>query len=232
MSITHEYSIECDCGAIVDVTCCQSLNAERHPHLRDALLERTLHVFECGGCGRNLVVDKLLTYIDLERRQFCGVAPDNDRERERELAEDLVAAWNLALGEGAPVSVATLFQTDRFHVRLCFGLEELREKLVAADAGLDDLALEVYKAELLASNAEWAETGVRTLRLDHVEPDGRLAFHFERGTDSVLEIGVLVDRGRCDEIAARPWREILSQFPGIASGPHVSLLRLSSYAAS
>ena len=229
MSITETFMVDCDCGARVEMLCCLSINAERHPHLRDALLERTLHQFQCGACGAALAVEKKLAYIDLPRRQFYSVAPERDRADERALAEDAVAAWHLAFGDQAPVSVGAMFDTGRFHVRLCFGLEELREKVVAGEAGLDDLALEVLKAQLMAGNTEWAELGVRTLRLDHVEPDGRLAFLLERATEppTVLDVGLLVERARHDQLAAAPWRELLTSYPGIASGPHVSILRLA-----
>jgi hypothetical protein len=58
MSITETFSLDCDCGARVEVLCCLSINAERHPHLREALLDRTLHQFQCGACGAALAVEK------------------------------------------------------------------------------------------------------------------------------------------------------------------------------
>lgn len=229
MSITASHKIYCDCGAQISVFVCNSLNPERHPHFRDALMERTLHVFECGACGKRVAVENRMTYVDLGRKQFCAVAPEAERHLERQLGEELAAAWRIALGDDAPASVRALFDADSFHVRLCFGLEELREKLVAREAGLRDLPLEAFKGELMAANPEWSDAGVRTLRLDHVEEDGRLAFFFERATQppTVLDGGLLCDRARYDELAAMPWRSLLDERPWLASGPHVSLLRLS-----
>lgn len=229
MSILQTFVLDCDCGARVETECCLSINAERHPQLRAALLDRTLHQFQCGACGGSLAVEKKLAYVDLPRCEFYSVAPERDRGDERALAEDAVAAWQLAFGSQAPVSVGALFDLERFAVRLCFGLEELREKVVAREAGLDDLSLEIVKAELMAGNAEWAGLGVRTLRLDHVEPDGRLAFLLERASEppSVLDVGVVAARARHDELAKAPWRELVDGHPGIAWGPHVSLLRLA-----
>jgi hypothetical protein len=229
MSITETSIITCDCGAHIEALCCVSVNAERHPHLREALVDRTLHQFACGACGATLSVEKRLAYMDLPRRELYSVAPERDRGLERALADDLAGAWGLAFGSQAPVSVAALFQTERFQVRLCFGLEELREKVIAHEAGLDDLALEALKAELLATHGEWAPLAVRTLRLDHVEADGRLALRLERATEppTVLDVGVLADRARYEALAAMPWRDLLAAYPGIAAGPHVSLLRMA-----
>jgi hypothetical protein len=234
LSITETFLADCECGARVEMLCCLSINADRHPHLREALLDRTLHQFQCGACGTALAVEKKLAYIDPSRRQFYSSAPERERADERALAEDVVAAWNLAFGEQAPVSVGALFDTGRFQVRLCFGLEELREKVIAGEGGLDDLALEVLKAQLMAANTEWADLAVRTLRLDHVEPDGRLAFLLERATEppTVLDVGLLVERARHDQLAAAPWRELCASYPGIASGPYVSLLRLAPPASA
>ncbi|HWO20617.1 MAG TPA: CpXC domain-containing protein [Kofleriaceae bacterium] len=229
MSVTETFLIDCDCGARVEALCCLTINADRHPHLREALLDRTLHQFQCGACGKTLSVEKKLAYIDLARRQFYSTAPERERAAERALAEDVIAAWNLAFGTQAPVSVGALFDTEKFQVRLCFGLEELREKVVAQEARLEDLALEVLKAELMGAHPDWGERGIRTLRLDHVEPDGRLAFLLERATEppAVADVGLLVERARHDRLAERPWRELVDGFPGIASGPYVSVLRLA-----
>ena len=229
MSITETFLIDCECGARVEALACLSLNPERHPHLRDALLDRSLHQYVCAACGVTLSIDKKLAYVDLPRHQFYSVATERDRGAERALIEDAIAAWQLALGEHAPVAAQAMFETHKFQLRLCFGLEELREKVVAREEGLDDLAIEILKTELMAANVEWADLGVRTLRLDHVEPDGRLAFRLEQGTDppTVLDVGVLADRARYAELAAAPWPALLEQFPGIARGPHVSLLRLA-----
>jgi hypothetical protein len=229
MSVTETFLADCDCGARVEMLCCLSINPERHPHLREQLLDRTLHQFQCAACGQTLSVEKKLSYIDLSRRQFYSVAPERDRADERALAQDVVSAWNLAFGDQAPVSVGAMFDTSRFQVRLCFGLEELREKVIAAEAGLDDLAIEALKAELMAVHPDWANLAVRTLRLDHVEPDGRLAFVLERATEppTILEVGLLVPRARHDRLSTMPWRELLAGFPGIAWGPHVSVLRLA-----
>src|SRR5690349_8606579 len=97
--------LDCECGARVETQVCVSINAERHPHLRDALLDRTLHQFQCGGCGATLAVEKRLAYIDLARREFYSIAPERDRGDEDALARDAVAAWHLAFGNQAPVSV-------------------------------------------------------------------------------------------------------------------------------
>src|SRR5689334_18495299 len=97
--------IVCECGATVTVHTADSINGERHPHMRQAVLDRTLHTFDCGACEKKIVVEKQFLYVDLERKQFYGVFPDADRGDEKRCANELVTAWNHALGDQAPLSV-------------------------------------------------------------------------------------------------------------------------------
>jgi len=232
MSQTATREIECNCGVKLSVFCADSINAERHPHMRQAVLDRQLHVFRCTSCNVGIVVENRFWYIDLERGQFYGVFPTAERAHERACAQAVHDAFELALGSKAGATARALFPTDKMHVRVCFGNEELREKMIIQEAGLLDLAVEVLKAKLLVEThrfgADVAKLGVHTLRLDHVEDNGDLAFHFEQsGTPTrVLEVGVVISRAQYDEIAAVPWQELLAKYP-FASGPHVSLLRVT-----
>ena len=233
MSQTATREIECRCGARVKVLVADSINAERHPHMRQAVLDRQLHVFTCTACDSGIVVENRFWYIDLGRGEFYGVWPTRDRADERVCAETVVNAYELALGEHAGATARAMFVTPDMHVRLCFGNEELREKIVVHEAGLRDLALEALKARILTETRELGEVdlarlGVQTMRLDHVEDTGDLAFYFEQATapTRVLDIGMVVPRKHYEALAAIPWQDLLATYQGIASGPHVSLLRL------
>jgi CpXC protein len=227
MSQTATHEVRCRCGATVSVFCADSINAERHPHMRDAILSRTLHVFQCAACHTSIAVDKSLLYVDLVRGQLYGVHPASERAHERLHGDELIEVWSKAVGDQAGEAARALFEGGKFHVRLCYGLEELREKLVAHDAGLRDLVIEALKAEAMAATEELRALAVVTLRLDGVRDDGQLVFVAERATDppTVLDIGLVIDRARYDALAALPWQDLLARFPGIAAGPHVSLLR-------
>lgn len=229
MSQTATHQVRCTCGATVSVLCADSINAERHPHMREAILARTLHVFRCEACAAPLAVDKSFVYVDLERRQLISVHPPAERARAREHGEELVAVFQRALGEQAGAAARATFSGATFHVRVCYGNEELREKLVAHDAGLRDLPLEALKAELLAGTEALRDAGVIALYLDRAD-DRELVFLAERAAaeppaPALLDRAVTAERARYDALAAVPWEELLARFPGIASGPHVSMLR-------
>ncbi len=227
MSITSTAFIDCRCGARLEVLVADSLNAARHPHLKEALLQRRLHVFTCAACARPLTVEKELLYVDLERRQFVGLFPARERVRERQHGEALVRAFEQTMLEAAPAGVRAL--ATNFLVRVAFGYEELREKIVADDAGLSDLLLEALKARLLLDEASFFAAGVMTLRLDRVLASGDLLFSpewhdgfrpdDERGQPFVVERAVY--EGLRSQEAA-----LVADGRGLTSGPHCSVLRL------
>jgi hypothetical protein len=226
MSITRSERVGCACGTPLAITVADSLNAGRHPHLRQAILDRQLHVFRCDACGRGLVIEKDLLYVDFERQQFFCTYPRHERAREAELSAEVKRAFALWMQERAPKLIADA--SAGFLVRVCFGYEELREKIVIDDAGLSDLVIEAVKLDLLPADPWFRENGVVTLRLDAVLPDGSLRFLPEWSEAPPAEVEpkvASVSRAIYDEVDAK-FDSILAHHPGLAAGAHVSLLRL------
>jgi len=228
MSITRDAKVRCSCGIPVDVTVADSLNAGRHPHLRQAVLDRTLHAFSCPVCGRTLVIEKHMLYFDFERAQFFCVYPRHELALEAECSRETKQAYERWLRTDAPPFI--IDYGKRFLVRTCFGYEELREKLVIDDAQLSDIVIEALKIDILTADPWFRETDVVTLRLDRVLESGELGFVPEWPTTPAPELRnkvVTVARAVYDEIDAR-FDDILATYPGLAKGAHVSLLRLAS----
>ena len=217
------------CEAPIEAQVIDSLNAERHPHLRALVLEGRLHLYVCGACGACVVVDKELTYVDFGRRQLLGVFPLSELWRARACAEQIAAAYERWVCTHAPAFIRAL--APAFLVRVCFGYDELREKLVADDAGLSDLALEVLKSQVLAAEPGFAITEVLTLRLERITPESLVFYPQWAWPVDTEPPRVHVQRRLYDEVAAAPEAELLARYPGLASGPHVSLLRLGEWPA-
>lgn len=219
MSITAERRLACACGSDVTVTLVESLNGSRHPALRAAVLGRSLHTARCARCGETAVVMARFSYVDLERRQLIGVYLPVDRGQERTCGDEVLAAYRRGFLDG-PVAIRAIARD--MLVRVVFGYEELREKLVADDAGLSDLAVEAVKYDLLGDGRLRAVSAA-TLRLDAVRGED-LDFHAEDADGRPLPVRLSVPRAFAD--AMPPRDELLATYPGIAAGPHVSLLRL------
>jgi hypothetical protein len=221
VSLTQERVVECQrCHSAVTVHVLDSLNADRHPALRDRLLDGTLHRFECAGCGDHIVIDHHILYIDQARRQIFFVFP---RPRIHELASCLAearAAYDQSFGDAAPPEVRRL--GDRHMVRVCFGLDQLRDKVIADAAGLSDLVLEELKCELLATRADLRAIPVIALWL--VRATGDTLELITEGPDGVRTPFVTVPRAAYDEIALHGHAAIVAARPALVHGPHISML--------
>lgn len=137
MAVFHPHTVACACGAQLTVHLADSVNARRLPELRQMILDGRLHRADCGSCGRRFTVERSFYYVDLEENLLFRVCPRNERHLWKEMSRDLDAASALV--------PAGLADTDGRRLRVLFGMDELREKLVAQDAGLDDRLVELMK---------------------------------------------------------------------------------------
>jgi hypothetical protein len=222
MSITRTEQVACGCGAPVEIDLCDSLNAERHPHLRERVMHRRLHTAICVACARVTIVEHQFLYVDLARRQVLGVFARADRDDADDRAREVEAMFERWFRGDAPRWMREL--AERCLVRACFGLEELREKLVADEAGLDDLALEALKCVVLAGDPGFRDVGAATLRLDRVERD---LLELVAVDADDLPCGAEVQVARAELARLPRGAALLAAYPGIAAGPHVSMLRLA-----
>jgi hypothetical protein len=226
MSITHTEAFVCTCGATVEASIADSLNAARHPNLKELLFARELHRFRCAACGSLFVVDKALFYFDMPRRQFVCVFPPGERADEAEHIRVTLATFDKVLGAEAPAHERAL--SGEFLLRLCYGYEELREKIAIDDAGLADLTIESLKLNILRQEPWFAEHQVLTVRFDHIREDGSLLFHpewIDGPPDEESLRDLAVERSAYDALDAE-YDQLLARCPGLANGPHCSLLRL------
>jgi hypothetical protein len=223
VSITRTDAFTCPCGEPVVVDVVDSLNAHRHPLLRQSVLDRRLHTTTCKACSRVTTVEQRFLYIDLERRQVLGVFPRTARSDADHHARHLQDTYERWFCTDAPGWIRDRAKTCL--VRACFGLEELREKLVADDAHIDDYRLELLKCIVMAQDPRFEAEHVATLRLDRVSDDDMLELVAIDANDQPLDLVVEVPRS---ELAHVPVDEMQRGFPRLAVGPHVSMLRLAS----
>jgi hypothetical protein len=226
MSITHSDRIVCSCGTPVEVVVIDSLNAGRHPHLKQSILDRTLHAFICGVCGHRFVIEKDLLFFDFDRKQLFCMYPRHERAREAACSAEVKRAYQRWMAEQAPQFVIAAGRD--FLIRACFGYEELREKIVIDDAGIADLVIEALKIDILNADPWFRDANVMTLRLDSVLPTGALRLVPEWLTPpgpAVERRVATVSRAIYDAIDAR-FDDILVVHPELAGGAHVSMLRL------
>lgn len=161
MSLMHPYHVTDRQGVRHATTLADCLNIQRTPSARQRILDRTFH--RLAGSGGEVQVEKAFFYLDLARGQAILVQPP--RERFRHVDASAALARMLAVLPPAMREQAQL-------VRLVYGLEELREKLVAADAGLDDRAVELMKAAVVHDHPVLLTRARLRLVLNSVDAQG------------------------------------------------------------
>lgn len=112
-----------------------------------------------------------------------------------------------------------------FTIRAAFGLDQLREKLVAHQAGLDDRVLEAYKLDLLRGLGPYEIAPSARPRLRTASAEDAMS-HVPRPAldDSGRYAIVRVSRAEMDRVAAdRAWAGTIR---ALSAGPHVDLGRL------
>lgn len=150
MSVLRDLVVACpSCDVEVSFEVVESINADRRPDLREAILARTFQHSPCEGCGTPLRVDPDLTYLHVAGRLWMLVRPAADLAHWEQMEEIAREVHGHAYGAGAPPVAQAIGQN--LDARITFGWPAFREKLLAAELGIDDVALELAKMLVLRS---------------------------------------------------------------------------------
>lgn len=224
MSVFQQEIVTCPhCGDHRARDVAHSINAERSPQFRDAVLDGTFQRIACEACGAWFEIGHPFLYIDFPRGHWFNVHSGAHQADWRELERETASAFDLSHGAGAPALARELVVDAR--VRLVFGLDALREKIVCFDAGLDDVRIEMLKFDQLGIAVGGA------LLDEHVHARvvevGGDALTLLVGAPKADEATVVeVTRSIYDEIerGGDHWAELAAIF---SAGPYVDLGRLT-----
>jgi hypothetical protein len=143
MSTWNDVDVRCPhCGHSFVAQVASGLHISRLPAVRERIIEGRLHRFDCARCRGRVEVRVPLIYADFQRGHWIEVWPVDEIRRWRELAIACEASFHRVIERGAPILRE---QVKLFRVRIVFGYDELREKLLLWDAELDDVAIECVK---------------------------------------------------------------------------------------
>src|SRR5262245_13982657 len=137
MGVYHRYEVICAvCEGRFTANLVNAVNVTRFPALKTRLLQRTLNRARCRHCGNVSIIEKPFFYSDFKRKQFIAVYPRKERHFYKRASDQTQAVFG---------AFAALKYSDPKKSRIVFGLEVLREKVVAADNDIDDHVLELLK---------------------------------------------------------------------------------------
>jgi hypothetical protein len=223
MSLFHAQTIACPaCGTAKTADVFYSVNADRRPDLREAVIDRSFQAQLCDSCGAAFRIDPEFNYLDLARGQWIAVHPVGSLGQWEEIQAADHATFDKSYGPGASAGAREI--GAGLQVRITFGWAAFREKLVAAEAGLDDVELELLKVAILRTQAKAPLSQAVELRLVDVV-DGQLVLCWlDTAADTVVET-MLVPAAAYDAIAAdaEGWAALRRE---MAEGPFVDMQRL------
>jgi hypothetical protein len=148
MSIFHPAEAVCPkCGSTLEFSVVASVNADRRPDLRAAILDRSFQAVICETCANPTTVVPHLTYMDVQRGDWILVEQVSEVPNWQTHETEALALFDDAFGAGAPAAARAL--AVGVHPRLVFGWPALREKLLCSELGLDDISLELVKMAVM-----------------------------------------------------------------------------------
>ena len=188
MSIFRTVSTTCPaCSTPVDFELVHSVNVDRRPDLREAILDGSFQRMPCPSCGTQIRIEPEFVYIDRGRGQYIGVWPASKRGDWQARAADTRRVFDETWGKNAPGPAKAL--GAKLEVRAVFGWFALVEKLLARQAGIDDRSLELAKLAVMRTREETPLPGPLELRLIGVTEQGDLQLTWAGGgADQVLQV--------------------------------------------
>ncbi|MBV9756160.1 MAG: CpXC domain-containing protein [Alphaproteobacteria bacterium] len=239
MSVFHQAIVECtNCGTENGVEIVASVNADRRPDLRDAILDGSFQAVKCESCGTALRLPAHMTYLDVARGQWLLVDAFSALPNWKAAEAEAQGAYDLAFGADAPAEAREI--GEGLSPRLVFGWPALREKLIAGDLGLDDTMLELLKMSLIANVPGPPAADETELRLIGGDTE-TLRFAWIVGSSEQQIASLDVPRSTYDEIMddADDWEEARAALAGhlfidvkrLLSGPGEKPARLELPAA-
>lgn len=204
MSIFRTETLPCpSCGTPLAYELVHSVNADRRPDLRDAILDGSFQLQTCPSCGTAFRCEPEFTYLDQQRGQYIGVWPASRRHEWQACAAKTREVFDHSLGANAPREAREL--GDKLAVRTVFGWAALVEKLLARDAGIDDRTLEAAKLAVMRTQEETPLPGQLELRLIGAEGRDPLLAWVGAGAGEAPR-ALKVPRTLIDAIEAEPER--------------------------
>ncbi|MDE2005869.1 MAG: SDR family oxidoreductase [Rhodospirillales bacterium] len=224
MSLFRAVETPCpSCGTAVSFELVHSVNADRRPELRAAILDRGFQRETCRSCGEVFRMEPEFTYLDIGAGQWISAWPASRIAEWAALEQRGRETFARFYGSEAAPEAAAI--GAGLAPRVTFGWEALREKILARGAAIDDAGLELAKTALYRTYDGLGPGDDAELRLAEIEDgDTLLLLRLLTGLETPLE-EIRVPRALLDEIAADPaaWA---AQRAALGEGPFLDVARM------
>jgi hypothetical protein len=187
-----------------------SVNADRRPDLRAKTIDGSFQRQTCPSCQSVFRIDPAFNYLDLARGQWIAVHPFGRLGQWEVIEAEDRSSFDKAYGADASAGARAI--GEALKARTVFGWPAFREKLVVAEAALDDTEIELLKTAILRTQNHAPLS--QTVELRFVERRGaELIFTWVDATTDVGSETMLVPAQAYDEIAgnAEDWGALRSE---------------------
>lgn len=199
MSMEHNETIRCpECGKEGQFTIWQSINTDINPEMKSTVRDMSAFTFTCPHCGTTANVDYPVLYHQMEDRMMIYYV---NRD------EDIESVYKMLKGED-PADELQLLAREGYLNRIVLTRNQLREKLLIFDAGLDDRIIEIMKLFMMASiQKQQQDIEIMELLYDSDEKGASFAVLTEDGNVGSVDF----DMGIYDSVKediAKAWPDI------------------------
>ena len=220
MSLFEPAEVPCPtCGATLTFDLVASVNADRRPDLRIAILDGSFQLTSCGSCGTTVRLPPTLVYVDMARGQWIMAKPVSEYPNWTALEALARQTFDVSYGKAASLPAQQIGRGLR--PRIVFGWAALREKLLAAEEGIDDVALEQLKLSILREVTGAALNDDSELRLVDADADTLTLAWLVSDTErslSTLDVPRSALDGLAGEAAWAPLRDRLAASTFVDTG--------------
>jgi hypothetical protein len=223
MSLFSPASADCPvCGTTKDFNVVASVNADRRPDLRAAILDGSFQREQCDKCGNAFLSPPIMTYLDVKNGWWILVEPSDFDEKWADFGQVARDGFDKAYGAQAAAAAREIGRDLK--VRVVFGWAALREKLRCSDLKLSDVDLELLKMSIVRNVPDSPLGDDNELRLIGVRGPDLLFAWIVAATERVIAT-LPVPRGNYDEIAinTKEWQPMRQE---MAAHPFVDMNRL------
>ena len=223
MSLFSSMTVTCpNCLDSQSVSGVGSVNADRRPDLREAILDDTFQVMTCENCGGTFRLEPGFNYLEVGRGHWIAAMPGRQMPDYLEVEDRVTQSFAASYGDRALPAAQEIGKG--LSARVTFGWPAMREKLVISGADLDDVTVEMLKLDLLRRLPSAPLAPGTELRLVAADDD-MLSFAWIDTVSEEVAEQFGASRALYDSIAANPdgWAPIRAQ---LTDGPFVDMQKL------
>lgn len=150
MSINTKQNVKCpECGQMGDITVWSSITVKDSEDLKKDFLAGKVNIFRCASCGHMGLMPTPLLYNDEDKKLMISFSPCTDDAVAKKQYDEICRASKDS-GE--------MKALEGYNLRFVTDYNEMLEKILIFDNGLNDKAIEIIKLLIMMQEPEKADS--------------------------------------------------------------------------